>query len=204
MTDQELIRSLTEDFAPRIRELCADDKMDCDNLCAGNILTAKCIVFQAADRLAALQAENEELMALGQEAASDCAKKDKELADLRAENAEKDKEIERMATELKLWREQAKTEHRDKEMYNGMRLKAKAALSRVEAERDAAVADLHSMHTLCMDIGGCCPECGSQIDELLDAACTFCKGPGVSCWKNDLGNGNKCAAFEWRGAQGEG
>ena len=81
-------------------------------------------------------------------------------------------------------------------------LEQDAALSRVEAERDAEVADLHSMHTLCMDIGGCCPECGSQIDELLDAACTFCKGSVVSCWKNDLGNGNKCAAFEWRGAQG--
>lgn len=82
-------------------------------------------------------------------------------------------------------------------------LQQQAALSRVEAERDAAVADLHSMHTLCMDIGGCCPECGSQIDELLDAACTFCKGSGVNCWENDPGNGNKCAAFEWRGAQGE-
>lgn len=58
MTDQELIRSLTEDFAPRVRELCADDKMDCDNLCAGNILTAKCVVFQAAERIAALQSEN--------------------------------------------------------------------------------------------------------------------------------------------------
>lgn len=79
----------------------------------------------------------------------------------------------------------------------------KADLARVTAERDAAVADLHSMHTLCTDMGGCCPECGNQIDELLDAACTFCKGTGVSCWKNDLGNGNRCAAFEWRGPRKE-
>lgn len=61
MTDRELIQTLTDELAPRIRELCADDKMDCDRLCAGNILTAKCIVFQAAERLAALQAENAEL-----------------------------------------------------------------------------------------------------------------------------------------------
>lgn len=63
MTDRELIQALTEEFAPRIRELCADDKLDCDQLCAGNILTAKCIVFQAAERLAALRAENAELRA---------------------------------------------------------------------------------------------------------------------------------------------
>lgn len=80
----------------------------------------------------------------------------------------------------------------------------RAQLAAMTAERDAAVADLHNMHTLCMDIGGCCPECGNQIDELLDAACTFCKGPGVSCWKNDVGNRNKCAAFNWRGPQGAG
>ena len=78
-----------------------------------------------------------------------------------------------------------------------------AELARVTEELATAVSDLHSMHTLCMDIGGCCPECGGQIDELLDAACTFCKGPGVSCWKNDMGNGNKCAAFEWRGPRKE-
>lgn len=59
-----------------------------------------------------------------------------EVVALQVENGSKDKEIERLTTELKLWREQANTEHRDKEMYNGMRLKAKAALSRVEAERD--------------------------------------------------------------------
>ena len=37
-------------------------------------------------------------------------------------------------------------------------------------ERDAVVKDLHNLHSLCMNIGGCCPECGAQIDELLDAA----------------------------------
>ena len=111
---------------------------------------------------------------------------------LQAESAEKDKEIRRMSdnctkvvNDAEIW----------KQKYNSVL----DDLARVTAERDAAVADLHSMHTLCMDIGGCCPECGSQIDDLLDAACTFCKGAGVSCWENDLGNGNRCAAFEWRG-----
>lgn len=111
------------------------------------------------------------------------------IAALQSENAEKRKEITRVINEQLKLMDRAKL--------------AEAALSRVGEERDAAVADLHSMHTLCTDIGGCCPECGSQIDELLDAACTFCRGTGVNCWKNDPGNENKCAAFEWRGAQGE-
>lgn len=73
------------------------------------------------------------------------------------------------------------------------------AIKTLLAEREAAVEDLHRMHTLCMDIGGCCPECGNQIDELMDAACSFCKGPGVSCWKDCPKDSRRCAAFEWRG-----
>lgn len=73
-----------------------------------------------------------------------------------------------------------------------------------QARERAAVEDMHQLHTLCMDIGGCCPECGNQVDELLEGACSFCSGGGVSCWVNDVGNGNRCAAFKWRGQQGEG
>lgn len=95
MTDRELIQALTDELAPRIRELCADDKLGCDQLCAGNIFTAKCIVFQAADRLAALQAENAELRTQHRtehcEAAGyDCA----ELARLRATLAQVEAERE--------------------------------------------------------------------------------------------------------------
>lgn len=75
------------------------------------------------------------------------------------------------------------------------------AIETLLAERDAAVEDLHRMHTLCMVIGGCCPECGSQIDNLMDTACGFCKGPEVSCWVDDPEDERRCAAFEWRGPQ---
>jgi len=71
-------------------------------------------------------------------------------------------------------------------------------------ERDAVVKDLHNLHSLCMNIGGCCPECGAQIDELLDAACTFCAESGKDCWMKTAGDDNACAAFKWRGAPTEG
>lgn len=67
----------------------------------------------------------------------------------------------------------------------------------------AAVEDMHRLHSLCMDIGGCCPECGDQIDTLMDAACDFCKKSGVNCWVDTPGDESKCAAFEWRGPQEE-
>lgn len=88
MTDQELIQALTEEFASRIRELCADDKMDCDQLCAGNILTAKCIVFQVAERHAALQTEN--------------AEKDKEIAKLKYVNISQRRGLQQLRDELSL------------------------------------------------------------------------------------------------------
>ena len=74
-------------------------------------------------------------------------------------------------------------------------------LAASQRREQAAVEDLHRMHTLCMDIGACCPECGSQIDDLTDAACTYCKKSGVGCWEEDQSNELKCAAFEWRGPQ---
>ena len=82
-----------------------------------------------------------------------------------------------------------------------MAISALQAQKKLRTERDAAVEDLHHMHTLCMDIGGCCPECGSQIDDLMDAACQFCKKSGLACWVDDPDNERRCAAFEWRGPQ---
>lgn len=74
-------------------------------------------------------------------------------------------------------------------------------LSASQQETRAAVEDLHKMHSLCMDIGGCCPECGDQIDTLMDGACDFCKKSGVNCWVETPGDESKCAAFEWHGPQ---
>ena len=81
-----------------------------------------------------------------------------------------------------------------------------AQLAASQQETRAAVEDLHKMHSLCMDIGGCCPECGDQIDTLMDGACDFCKKSGVNCWVETPGDESKCAAFEWRGERevGEG
>lgn len=80
-------------------------------------------------------------------------------------------------------------------------LDAADAIETLLAERDAAVEDLHRMHTICMDIGGSCPECGDQIDELLDAACGFCRNGGFGCWADSPEEESRCAAFEWRGPQ---
>lgn len=57
MGNKDLIVALRNKFAPTVREMCADDKFDCDALCDGNILTSECIVFQAADAIEALEAE---------------------------------------------------------------------------------------------------------------------------------------------------
>lgn len=73
------------------------------------------------------------------------------------------------------------------------------AIETLLAERDAAVEDLHRLHTICMDIGGSCPECGDQINELLDAACVFCWNGGFGCWVDDPKEESRCAAFKWRG-----
>ncbi|MEG1564851.1 MAG: hypothetical protein RR365_14180 [Bacteroides sp.] len=57
MGNKDLIAALRKKFAPTVREMCADDKFNCDTLCAGNISTSECIVFQAADAIEALEAE---------------------------------------------------------------------------------------------------------------------------------------------------
>lgn len=86
--------------------------------------------------------------------------------------------------------------------HKGITAEAADAIENLLAERDAAVEDLHRMHTLCTEIGGCCPECGGQIDELMDGACDFCRGPGVACWKAVSPEDKvTCASFEWRGLQ---
>lgn len=72
-----------------------------------------------------------------------------------------------------------------------------------KAELGAAVRDLHSFHSLCMNIGGCCPECGAQIDELMDMACTFCAESGQGCWVESKNNESFCATFKWRGVPTE-
>lgn len=73
--------------------------------------------------------------------------------------------------------------------------------SKVKSERDAAINDLHKMHTLCMKVGSSCPECGDQIDDLLDAACEYCSRSGFCCWVDDPDNADRCAAFSWRGLE---
>lgn len=82
--------------------------------------------------------------------------------------------------------------------------KLQAELEASRRRERAAVEDLHGLHTTCMSIGDSCPECGDQIDDLIDAACYFCKKNGVSCWVETPGNENKCAAFEWRRPEQEG
>lgn len=74
-------------------------------------------------------------------------------------------------------------------------------LKSVEAERDAAVEDLHRMHTLCMHIGHFCPACGSEVVELLEGACVFCAEDGQTCWRADPADSHRCSAFKWRGPQ---
>lgn len=63
MDNKELVKALRDDFAPRVREMCAADDFDCDHLCAVNIITSQCVVFQAADALERFEAENAALRA---------------------------------------------------------------------------------------------------------------------------------------------
>lgn len=68
MNANEIVKALRDDFAPQVREMCADDDFECDELCAGNVMTAQCIVFQAADLITSQQAEIDRLTALNKEA----------------------------------------------------------------------------------------------------------------------------------------
>lgn len=89
---------------------------------------------------------------------------------LQAENAEKDKEIVKLKLEKELMRQEWDTLH--------------AALSRVEAERDAAKRDIESILRSC-------------TCEVRHEFCARCDEPG-GCDSDD------CHDAEWRGAQGEG
>ena len=77
-------------------------------------------------------------------------------------------------------------------------------LSESQRREQTAVEDMQLLHTLCMEIGGCCPECGCQIDELLDPACDVCKKSGMKgCWVKTPENESKCAGFDWCGVRVE-
>lgn len=110
------------------------------------------------DQIESLRAENEELMALGQEAASDCARKDKELAALRTENEEKAQEIERLTFML--------------DSTKNVAIQRGRKLDSVTAERDEAVADIEQMAAslpVCMVCQFCkhgedSPECAECDD----------------------------------------
>lgn len=91
------------------------------------------------DQIESLQAENAELMCLGHEAANDCAKKDKELADLRAENAEKDKEIERLTFML--------------DSAKNVAIQRGRKLDSVTAKRDAAMGEIERLKSIMREDG---------------------------------------------------
>ena len=59
MEIEKLIEQLNDWNENLISELCADDKLTCDDLCDGK----DCIVVRAATALSTLQSENEKLRA---------------------------------------------------------------------------------------------------------------------------------------------
>lgn len=61
MNADEIVKALRDDFAPQVREMCANDDFSCDELCAGNIMTSQCIIFQAADLITSQRAEIDRL-----------------------------------------------------------------------------------------------------------------------------------------------
>lgn len=74
MDIDKLIEQLNDWNENLISELCADDKLTCDDLCNGK----DCIVVRAAEALSTLQAENEKMrdeleqVKLERDAAVDC------------------------------------------------------------------------------------------------------------------------------------
>ena len=111
MDIEKLIEQLNDWNENLISELCADDKLTCDDLCDGK----DCIVVRAATFLSALQAENKRLKSLLSEGGQDLWSKENQRADrlesenekLRAENirwgqvaSEQDKQLDRLLAEL--------------------------------------------------------------------------------------------------------
>lgn len=83
MDIEKLIEQLNDWNENLISELCADDKLTCDDLCDGK----DCIVVRAATFLSALQAENKRLKSLLGESGQDLWSKENQRADrLEAEN----------------------------------------------------------------------------------------------------------------------
>lgn len=140
------------------------------------------MTLDAAAAITALQSENAELReengCLRHNVAAMQATLDQQSKNCEVMLAEKDKEIERLEAKAKQWKQTSEENFLSCE-------KLQAALSRVEAERDVAVADIEQMAVslpVCMD-------------------CQFCAHgtEGMECDECD-----DCYNFVWRGAQGEG
>ena len=103
MDIEKLIEQLNDWNENLISELCADDKLTCDDLCDGK----DCIVVRAATFLSTLQSENEKLRAEAEGMRSNWYKSVEEIQKLRAENirwgqvaSEQDKQLDRLLAEL--------------------------------------------------------------------------------------------------------
>lgn len=103
MDIEKLIEQLNDWNENLISELCADDKLTCDDLCDGK----DCIVVRAATFLSTLQSENEKLRAEAEGMRSNWYKSVEEIHQLRAENirwgqvaSEQDKQLDRLLAEL--------------------------------------------------------------------------------------------------------
>lgn len=117
MDIEKLIEQLNDWNENLISELCAGDKLTCDDLCDGK----DCIVVRAATFLSTLQSENEKLRAEAEGMRSNWYKSVEEIHQLRAENirwgqvaSEQDKQLDRLLAEL----EQVKHQRDSYRMYH--------------------------------------------------------------------------------------
>ena len=95
MDIEKLIEQLNDWNENLISELCADDKLTCDDLCDGK----DCIVVRAATFLSTLQSENEKLRAEAEGMRSNWYKSVEEIQKLRAD-------LERLGLELEVRKRQ--------------------------------------------------------------------------------------------------
>lgn len=198
---EELITDLREVFAPMVRELCADDKFDCDELCAGNIMTSECIIFRAASALEHLCAENERLR-------STCYPKDGVEAIIRERDAYKEELAAERAKYAELQRYNVDcTKACDRQMVEILELREQnAELAESQRRERAATEDLNGT-------GACftCKHFRRNGGDCFGAG--RCRLDGIEIWPcNEPGvyrvevpdDGRK--TYEWRGPQeaGEG